>query len=73
MVISWGKKTGKKTFRLKKYGFSSAFQEFTYYKLKLTEQEMCFESVVSGCFFFSSRDFIKTESNQNSAVEYKSY
>ena len=28
--------------------------------------------VASGCFF-SSRDFIKTESNQNSAVEYKSY
>ena len=29
--------------------------------------------VVSGWFFFSSRDFMKTESNQNSAVEYKSY
>ena len=29
--------------------------------------------VVSGCFFFSSRDFIKTESNQNSACEFKSY
>ena len=58
---------------LKKYGFSSAFQEFTYYKLKLREHEMCFESIVSGCFFFSSRDFIKTESNQNSAAEYKSY
>ena len=37
------KKLKKKTFRLKKYGFSSAFQEFTY-KLKLTEQEMCFIS-----------------------------
>ena len=32
----------KKTFRLKTYGFSSAFQEFTYYKLKQREQEMCF-------------------------------
>ena len=38
------KKLKKKTFRLKTYGFSSAFQEFTYYKLKLTEQEMCFIS-----------------------------
>ena len=38
------KKTEKKTFRLKTYGFSSAFQEFTYYKLKLREQEMCFVS-----------------------------
>ena len=40
-----GKKSGKKRpFRLKKYGFSSAFQEFTYYKVKLREQEMCFVS-----------------------------
>ena len=38
------KKLKKKTFRLKTYGFSSAFQEFTYYKLKLREQEMCFVS-----------------------------
>ena len=38
------KKTEKKTLRLKTYGFSSAFQEFTYYKLKLREQEMCFVS-----------------------------
>ena len=37
-------KTERKTFRLKKYGFSSAFQEFTFYKLKLREQEMCFVS-----------------------------
>ena len=29
--------------------------------------------VFSGFSFFSSRDFIKTESNQNGAVEYKSY
>ena len=34
----------KQTFRFKKYGFSSALQEFTYYKLKLKEQEMCFVS-----------------------------
>ena len=39
-----GEKNEKKTFRLKTYGFSSAFQEFTYYKLKLREQEMCFVS-----------------------------
>ena len=39
-----GEKTGKKTFRLKTYAFSSAFQEFTYYKLKLREQEICFVS-----------------------------
>ena len=38
------KKTEKKTIPFKKYGFSSAFQEFTYYKLKLREQEMCFVS-----------------------------
>ena len=38
------KKTEKKILRLKTYGFSSAFQEFTYYKLKLREQEMCFVS-----------------------------
>ena len=38
------KKTEKKTFRLKTCGFSSAFQGFTYYKLKLREQEICFVS-----------------------------
>ena len=38
-----GKKNKKKN-RLKTYGFSSAFKEFTYYKLKLTEQEMPFIS-----------------------------
>ena len=39
-----GKKPEKKTFLFKNVWFSSAFQEFTYYKLKLTEQEMCFIS-----------------------------
>ena len=65
----------KKTFRLKTYGFSSAFQEFTYYKLKLrgTGNMFCIIVVSGWFFFFSSRDFTKTESNQNSAVEYKSY
>ena len=29
--------------------------------------------VVQAVFFFSCLDFIKTESNQNSGVEYKSY
>ena len=68
------KKTEKKTFRLRTHDFCLAFQEFTYYKLKLTEQEMCFISqYFPALVFFSSRDFIKTESNQNSAVEYKSY
>ena len=68
-----GKKMKKKTFRLKTYGFSSAFQEVTYYKLKLREQEICLYHSGFRPVFFSSRDFIKTESNQNSEVEYKSY
>ena len=35
---------------------------------------MFYIMVFSGfSFFFSSRDFIKTESNQNSACEFKSY
>ena len=35
---------------------------------------MCFVSEwFQAVFLFSSRDFIKTESNQNGAAEYKSY
>ena len=46
---------------------SSAFQDFTY-KLKLGAQEIFFcIIVVSRCLFFSCRDVIKTESNQNSS------
>ena len=66
------KKLKKKTFRSRTYGFSSASQEFTYYKLKVREQEMCFVSQYFEAVFFSCRDFLKTESNQNSGVEYKS-
>ena len=39
-----GKKPEKKNIPFKNVWFSSAFQEFTYYKLKLTEQEICFIS-----------------------------
>ena len=46
--ISWVwlflEKKKKKQPVYKKYGFSSAFQEFTYHKVKLAEREMCFVS-----------------------------
>ena len=51
-----GKKPEKKNIAFKKVWFFSAFQEFTYYKLKLREQEMCFVSQqFQAVIFFQSR------------------
>ena len=54
-----GKKRKKNTLRSKRYGFSSAFREFTYYKLKLRNRKCVLYHSVFRLVFYSSRDFLK--------------
>ena len=64
-----GKKTERKTFRLKKYGFLQLFRSSLFINWKWGNRKC----VLYHSRFFSCRDFITTESNQNFGVEYNSY